>query len=808
MADELSFEVNTNKTILSSESKIYKTERFLFATKKISGINFFILKIAETVQAALVEIKDKFKNQTKFKVFTPDGNFVFFVEIVGEKKLGLNENDIVYFSCGEFDGLKQNDQRVNFFLKNAKRFLIKVAPVGVSVDESDYKKLYLVSALEYVNFPMLNAEQSKLVEIENENVLIQGVAGSGKTNICYSKLIFSACKNYTGKVLYTTFSRGLLIDTKNKIELYNNSVRNLIDDYHAGRIVFMDKNHKKAFENRLGIYIVADSETNIIAKLQNISNFISEKIEYKLVEDLYADYFNEAVEISDETVFCNDFLKNLTNHQLKSKLEKIKNISPSLIYKEIYGMIFGTISASGGQHLTRQEYKALRKNSFSESECDIIYDLSEQYSKYQKAQNMVDNNIISRKILKNSQKINKYSLVVADEVQDFTQINLMLLKEISLKMFCVGDALQMINPSYFSFAFLKKLMYNEDVTNVVELQSNYRSNRKIVEILKELSKLNRNEFGTHSFVLENKCVDENTTANTIFISDKRFFEKIKSDKFVDYTFLVSDGEEKQKLRKIFPKQEILTVAEIKGLERETIVPVDLLSSNADKWKLLERIKINHKQADENSVFRYYFNLFYVGVSRAKHNLFVFESEKIPLFQEFFAHNFDNLSAENAFLKFENAVSKLEIDEDEIYGRIDEFIKLGQFDNAKFYAEKLGGVEQYQQLEKIDAFKNLVFKNRNREAGIKLWKAGLTNDARRQFEISGDTKLIEFLTNLESRNQSNLDGEIVRFWQDFEDNDMARSLIIQTLSGELESMRQTHRETKEKLKNILEAKNGK
>lgn len=35
-------------------------------------------------------------------------------------------------------------------------------------------------------------------------------------------------------------------------------------------------------------------------------------------------------------------------------------------------------------------------------------------------------------------------------------------------MFCVGDALQMINPSYFSFAYLKKLMYDEDLTSVAE----------------------------------------------------------------------------------------------------------------------------------------------------------------------------------------------------------------------------------------------------------------------------------------------------------------------------------------------------
>ena len=40
-------EVNTNKQILSSETKIYKTESFFYQTKKIAKVDTFILNIAE-----------------------------------------------------------------------------------------------------------------------------------------------------------------------------------------------------------------------------------------------------------------------------------------------------------------------------------------------------------------------------------------------------------------------------------------------------------------------------------------------------------------------------------------------------------------------------------------------------------------------------------------------------------------------------------------------------------------------------------------------------------------------------------------
>ncbi len=808
----LNYEVNTAKTFLSSESKIYKTERFFFQTKKLAGVNGFILKIAETLLSKLFDIKQNFKTELSnklLKIQTIDGQFCFYAVVGSAVKNNylVEKDDIIFVRAEKLSGLKQNDQRINFYLKASRLFSVVVSLEEKDINEDDFKKIYLISGSEYVNFPLLSQEQAKLVEIENQNVLIQGVAGSGKTNICYSKLIWTACRNYSGKVLYTTFSRGLLIDTKTKLDLYKSAVKRLIEDYKQGRIVFLDKNHKKAIENRLGIYIVADTEQNILKKLIQISEFIENNIEYKLLSDLYKDYFSDEINEANESVFINEFLQNLNNHQLKSRLDRIKNISPAVIYKEIYGMIFGGYCGEDLKVLSLNDYILKRKNSFEKYECEIIYDLAMAYEKFQRENGYVDNNKISREILLNSQKLNKYSLVVADEVQDFTEINLWLFNKLTLKMFAVGDALQMINPSYFSFAFLKKLLYKEDVTNVIELECNYRNNKKIVEILDALSKINIREFGTHSFVISATSVDNSEKTNAVYCMGEDFLNSLAKDKFEDYTFLVADDVQKQKLRQLCKKQEILTISEIKGLERETVVLVNVLSSNEDKWRALNETEISHKTADENSVYRYYFNLFYVGLSRAKHNLFVVEQKEIPLFNEFFNKNFETLNSKEAFNRFAEVVSRQEIDEDEIYERINEFIRLGQFDNAKFYAIKLGGYEEIQQLEKIEAYKNFVFRGKNKEAGIKLWKAGLTAEAKQQFAISGDTKLIEFLDNLESNNQSNLDGEIVKFWNDFADNEDAKSLIVDTLKQELEQLKLLSADDKFRLSKFKEKKYG-
>ena len=809
--ESFNVEVNTNKQVLSSETKIYKTERFFYQTKKLAGIDRFVLKIAENLLSLSKTIFDKYKNREDvncFKIDVFDKNYSFLIKFGFQlQDAAIADEDIVFFDLqSEFDDLKMNDQRVVQYLKEHRIFSVILKPIVFEEEQSDFKKLYLLSNSEYINFPMLNDKQQKLVEIEKENVLVQGVAGSGKTNVCLSKIIWVACRNYSGKVLYTTFSRGLLIDTKSKIEIFKNNIKNFIADYKNNRIVFLDKNHKKAIENRLGLHLVADNETNVVKKLEQIVNFLETHVDYLLIEDIYKNTFGDDVEMSTESTFLNVFLKNMSNHQLRSRLDKIKNISYSIIYKEIYGMIFGCESESG--MLDLQTYKKKRENSFSSFECETIHAIAKLYDEFQKTQNLLDNNKISHKLLKNAQKMQKYSLSIIDEVQDLTEVNLNVFKENSLKLFCVGDALQMINPSYFSFAYLKKLMYNEDVTNVSELECNYRNNRKIVEILDSLSDINIKQFGTHSFVLSGESIDQSTETTAIYTCDEGFVKNLRSQKFENFTILVTDFKQKEQLRQSFKKQEILTISEIKGLERDTVLLYNILTDNADKLQKLEEFNINHKQADENSVYRYYFNLFYVGVSRAKHNIFVYEKDKINIFDEFFKENFENLSGAETYKKFSDIVSKIEIDDDEIFERINEFIKLGQFDNARFYANKFeDDYVSNQQLAKIDAFENYVFKGKNKEAGIKLWKAGLAAEAKEQFTISGDDKLIEFIDQLDGRAGVNLDASIVKFFVDFDDNDEAQQLILEVLKQDLEHVRAMHRDTKKKLKEFKEKYNG-
>lgn len=802
-------EVSMNKIYLSSETKIYKTERFFYQTKKLAEVDNFVLKLGERIMSYFEDCKNLLGNGTAraFKVQTFDKRFSFkFVFGYYLNKSGIEPKDIIFYedSSGH-EGLRTNDQRISAFIKVSKVFAITIRAIGEPIDEGEFSKLYYLSTSSNLNIPVLDDRQRALVEIENQNVLVQGVAGSGKTNVCLSKILFVMGKNYSGKILYTTFSRALLLDTKSKIDIFKNSIEDFIDDYLHGKLIFLDRDHIKATENRLGIKLVYGAE-NIVKQLNRAVEFLQSHVDFCLIEDLYRASAPAEFLMSDEKVFIEKFLNKFADHQLRTRLGRIKDLPSSIIYKEIYGLVCG--SDSSEPMLSFSQYVERREGSFGRGECETIYEVAKRYLEFQKTQNYEDNNTISRKLLQNIKNIPKYSLAIVDEVQDLTQINLTLLHEISLKMFCVGDALQMINPSYFSFAYLKNLMYREDVTDVAELEYNYRNNKKISEIVNKLSDLNTAWFGTHSFVLHSKSIEQDSVTNVIYVEGSAFAKKLQSERFENFTILVTDMQEKQRVKQLFKRQEVLTISEVKGLERDTVLLYNILSSNAAKWQSLQRLNLSHKTADENSVYRYYFNLFYVGVSRAKHNIIVLEEQPIDIFKDFFLSQFENLDAEEAYLRFNEIISKIDIDDDEIEERIEEFIKLGQFDNARFYANKFDDSTLEQRaLVKIEIFETLVFKGKNREAGIKFWNMGLTEEAKRQFEISGDRKLIQLLNNLKERNKTNLDIEVVKYLTDFQDDRDALELIFDIVRQDLAALKQRHTEFKGKIKRIKERKNG-
>lgn len=797
--------VDAEKCFLSSESRVFKTDRFIKETRRMAGVDDFLFKIAEGIVSSLrlFSFEKKGGEGKAYLVTSEDGAhslmFRFGCQIITD--LPLLPKDIVFARyIGRERSNRTNDQRFVDFLLGHKYFSLKIAEVKDDFSEVEYKKIYRLSHSDSVNFPLLNQQQKKIVTTEDKNVLVQGVAGSGKTNICIDKIIYSASRDYAGRVLYSTFSRGLLIDTKKRVGVFKKSLAEFVRQYEEGRVVFCDKNHRGAMENRLGLVFTVDGDKEIIEKVRSIIAFLDTQVDYFMLEDLYKKFFGES-KTTDESFFIKEYVGSMKNYRLAGKLEKIKDVSYEVIYKEIFGMIYGSFDpARPAPCLTEAEYVAARKDDFGKTECEVIYSIATDYGKFLEREGLVDNNLICRRLLEKTGDVPLYSLAILDEVQDFTQVNLYFLKKISFRVFCVGDALQMINPSYFNFAYLKRLLFKEDEASVIELKHNYRNTEKIEKIIEGLGQINLSRFGTHSFVLKGQSVESGVQTAAVYVKDGKFAERIAKENFDNFTVVCSGAKEKERLRKILKKQEILTVSEIKGLEREAVLLYNVLSDNGEKWKALERNVINRKTADENSVYRYYFNLFYVGVSRAKQYLYVTERETVPLFGDFFTKHFEKEDEETAIKNLSEVVRKIDVDQEEIIARTEQFIRLGQYDNARFLADKIeDDALRRIYLNRVDVNEEFIRGGNYREAGIRYWQLGMTADAKEMFGLSGDDILVDLVDAIVQGNAGSLDTSIVSYYPDLEENEGARELILRVLEGDLARLSEKQKEINKKLK---------
>lgn len=805
---EYKISAKTNVMVLSGESRIYKTERFIQSTARFKGVDLFVTKLAE----GIILNRDKLLSGKSYRLESAGGLFTMFFVFGNalEKRKDIQKKDVIFYKYIDNDAIKtRNDSGLLNYMKGKSQIDFTLTTVKIADSEDNFEKLYKLTEEDNFKFPLLNAEQQEIVELEDKNVVVQGVAGSGKTNICIAKIVHSATRGYKGRLLYTTYSRGLLVDTNEKVNAFIKSLDKFLEARKEGKVIYADGDKKRAVENKLGVYLTVDSEVEIADSVAKIAEFLKNKVDYKLIEDLYRDKFNEDVSIADENYFIKKYVNGIKNHQLAMKLDRVKHLSYEVIYKEIYGLIFGRYDLSRHQEkMTLDEYKLERKDSFTVPECEIIYSLAEDYAKNKKQFKRIDNNDMSRTLIDVSERAPIYSLAVIDEVQDMTEVNFSLMKVLARKMFCVGDALQMINPSYFSFAYLKRLLFEKDVVSVAELENNYRNSERIAELINKLGDINVLEFGTHSFVLKSSSVGSGVKTTSVYVKDKAFINAISEEKFDNFTFVVASQKKKEELRKLIKNQEILTVSEIKGLERETIVLYDVLSDNKEKWSALARTKVNRKKADENSVYRYYFNLFYVGVSRAKAHIYVVENSEIGAFKSFFEDNFDVMNAKRAIDALVGDVGRLDVDRDELLERIEQFIKLGQYDNARFNSGKLiDGDDKKDALERIEIHEEFISHGKYREAGIRYWEYGRTSDAKRMFELSGDKVLIDLIEACSDGDEQGLSADIIKYYPDVCNNEVARDMIISTVKRDLIQLKDAQKALNAKFKKAKEKKNG-
>ena len=72
----------------------------------------------------------------------------------------------------------------------------------------------------------------------------------------------------------------MLTDTKLKVELFKDDLKEVLSAYRNGNVVFLTNDHKKAVENRLGIYFFSDDDNDIFRKVERVISYLENKVDY------------------------------------------------------------------------------------------------------------------------------------------------------------------------------------------------------------------------------------------------------------------------------------------------------------------------------------------------------------------------------------------------------------------------------------------------------------------------------------------------------------------------------------------------
>ena len=322
----------------------------------------------------------------------------------------------------------------------------------------------------------------------------------------------------------------------------------------------------------------------------------------------------------------------------------------------------------------------------------ILKEFYPTYNKYLNDKSYFDDLDLIFEIFKHNAFDKKYSVIFCDEAQDFTKIefdlilnlNIFLEQNIKIDNFdyknvpivFAGDPFQTINPTGFSFEYLKALVYESykekgaDLElNYKELVFNYRSNEDIIKFSNLIQAL-RGVLFKDKVAFQTKWLDNYNSYNSLLCFDKNInlkkYDIEQNYKFIFPTIKSNQFFKEDKLLDILEMELHDTPLEVKGLEYDLIVLYRFGDFYLNELtNLLTKIENGFEDKESSLSYEYFFNNFYVAITRAKERILVIDSQEaknnfwkyidIDLLHEKYQKKFNNTVNKDNFLQLNDGV---------------------------------------------------------------------------------------------------------------------------------------------------------
>ena len=472
----------------------------------------------------------------------------------------------------------------------------------------------------------IQKEQNKVIrDLENKHLIVQGIAGSGKTTVALHRIAFLLYRMENLK------SSNILIFSPNNIfSEYISEVLPSLGEDNTKETTFHEY-----LSNFLNEYDSVEAFSDFIARYYKKEENNIELVTYKQSDQILKDLILYINDYESNAKFINDIDEELNfipeeelNNYLHYKydkfplFERLDEIAVKLSeinYKGSHKKVATYRKLIKESINFTEDFKEIYRNFFKSKYCKI--NLSEiEISEF------IDKDIVNYEdallitFIKGKLEGYKTDLsikeVVIDEAQDYNLLQYVIIKNIFKKasFTILGDINQNINPYYHykSLEIIKNLF--KDSSIYIELLKTYRSSPEIVEYSNKVLNLN------HTNAIRNKTNKEVLFRRTTSNLKEQLEDDISylEQNYSSVAIITKDDKEAEKLYKLLDNSNISLLE-----NNDKRFSKDLVIVPAYIAKGLEFGGVIVYNDRENPYTKKERNLMYVAITRAQHELIIY-----------------------------------------------------------------------------------------------------------------------------------------------------------------------------------------